>query len=85
MQLWKAVRQNGVFDEIEDFARRIKELGEHHSLSILGKFGNDLLTHVACFDIDRIEASLDDYPHVIERLKNYKDFTEEKDEENDHE
>ncbi len=69
MPLWESIRQNGVFDEIEDFARQIAKFGENYSLTILEQFGNDLVTHVGNFDIDQIEANLDTYPQLIEHLR----------------
>ncbi len=75
MHTWESAWQHGVFDEIEDFACQIKEFGGKYSLHSLEQFGSDVLTHVRNFDIDQIEARLDAYPQLIERLKNYKDFT----------
>ncbi len=69
MPSWESARQHGVFDEIEDFARQIKALGEKYSLTILEQFGSELLTYVGNFDIDQIEVRLDTYPKLIERLK----------------
>ncbi len=69
MPSWKSARRHGVFEEIEDFARQNKKFGETSSLNILEKFGSALLTHVRNFDIEQIEASLDAYPQLIERLK----------------
>ncbi len=69
MQSYESVRQYQAFGDFEDFARQIKKLGEKYSLIILEKFGSMLLTHVGNFDIEQIEASLDAYPQLIERLK----------------
>ncbi|MCP4406143.1 MAG: response regulator [bacterium] len=77
MQLWKIVRQHGAFNEIEDFARQITAFGEKYSLTLFEQFGSDVLTHVRNFDIDQIEASLDTYPQLIERLKNYNELRNE--------
>ncbi len=74
MDSWEAARQHDVFDEIEDFARQIKALGETYALTLLEKFGSDLLVYVRSFDIDQIEASLDVYPQLIERLKRYDSY-----------
>ncbi len=69
MHSWESARQHNTFVEIEDFARQIKTLGETYSLNILEKFGSDLVTHVGSFDIEQIEASLNAYPQLIERLR----------------
>ncbi|MCP4404074.1 MAG: response regulator, partial [bacterium] len=67
--VWEAVRQHGMFDEIEDFARQLKEFGKRYAVDMLEEFSHNVLTHVGNFDIDRIEASLGAYPQLIERLK----------------
>ncbi len=69
MQAWKSARQHGAFDEIEDFARQIKAFGKRCALNVLETFGSNLLTHVDNFDIDPVEAGLEAYPQLIERLK----------------
>ncbi|MDM8553641.1 ATP-binding protein [Desulfococcaceae bacterium HSG7] len=69
MQSYESALRYQAFDDFEDFARKIKELGEKHSLTILEKFGGDLLTHIDNFDIDQIETSLYTYPQIIEHLK----------------
>ncbi len=81
MRFWESVRQHNTFDEIEDFARQMKEFGETYSLHIVEQFGTNVLAHVRNFDIDKIEASLDAYLQLIEGLKTYKDFTKEHEEE----
>ncbi|MCP4399435.1 MAG: response regulator [bacterium] len=67
--VWEAVRQHNVFDEIEDFANQLKKFGERYAVDMFEKFGSDLLASARNFDIDRIEAHLDRYSQLVERLR----------------
>lgn len=69
MKTWEAVRQNEIFDEIEEFADRIKSFGETHTLDMLIEFGGTLMSHARNFDIDGIGSCLEAYPRVVERLR----------------
>jgi PAS domain S-box-containing protein len=73
MQAWITIRRTQTFDDIARFAIRIREFGESHSLTILAKFGSDLLVHVENFDIDNIDAILDAYPELLQKIKMFKD------------
>ncbi len=68
-ELWRIAREKGAFDDIEHFGELIKAFGQKYSLEILVKFGNDLITHVSCFDIEQIDAALDLYPKLTEKIK----------------
>jgi len=72
MQAWETIRRTQTFDDMEKFALQIREFGESHSLAILVKFGSDLLVHVENFDIDYIEAALNAYPELIQKIKAFK-------------
>ena len=69
MQAWETIRRTQTFDDMAKFALQIREFGESHSLAILVKFGRDLLVHVENFDIDYIEAALNAYPELIQKIK----------------
>ncbi len=71
MQEWETIRSTQTFDDMAQFAFRIREFGESNSIVILVKFGSDLLVYVENFDIDKIDATLDAYPELIQKLKAY--------------
>jgi signal transduction histidine kinase/DNA-binding NarL/FixJ family response regulator len=69
MDSWQIAHQKGLFDDIANFGRQIKRLGDIYSLKILQEFGDDLTLHVSSFDIERMCATLDAYPEIIEQIK----------------
>ncbi len=69
MYSWHIAHQKGLFDDIADFGRQIKRLGDVYSLNILREFGDDLILHVSSFDIERMCSTLDAYPELIEKIK----------------
>ncbi|MFZ0611169.1 MAG: ATP-binding protein [Desulfobacterales bacterium] len=71
MQRWTATRQNLFFDEIDDFARRVSDLGDLHSLAILSRYGADLSAHVKAFDVEQVNSALIRYPQIVTQLKSF--------------
>ncbi len=69
MQRWTAARQNLFFDEIDDFARRLSDLGDEHSLAILSRYGTDLSAHVKAFDVEQVNTELRLFPQIVAKLK----------------
>ncbi len=69
MPVWKSAHRRQRIPDIESFARRLKDLGEAHRLSILSEFAENLLFHVGGFDIDRIMATMSAYPDLVEQIK----------------
>jgi len=72
MQTWETIRRTQTFDDMAKFALRIREFGESHSLAILAKYGSNLLVYVENFDIDNIDAALNAYPELIQKIKMFK-------------
>ncbi len=70
-QICESAKTSGYFDDIEDFANKIKCFGEQHSLEILISLGKELLLRVSNLDIDKIEAALNSYPALVEKIKSY--------------
>ncbi|MCP4344836.1 MAG: response regulator [Desulfobacterales bacterium] len=69
MVLWKSASETGFFDNIEEFARQIKEFGEECLLEILQQYGNDLSIQVSSFDIENINVMLDSYPGLVKKIR----------------
>ncbi|MGA1791920.1 MAG: ATP-binding protein [bacterium] len=67
--LWEKACQNGLFDDIETFGRKIKGMGDRYSLKILQGFGDDLIQHVSSFDVEKMGITLDSYPELIKKIK----------------
>ncbi len=69
MKSWNTARQNGLFDNIENFGRQIKKIGDQYSIKNLQKFGDDLILYVNNFDVENMNTILDFYPELIARIK----------------
>ncbi|RJQ65681.1 MAG: response regulator [Desulfobacteraceae bacterium] len=71
MQMWISTKQNLFFEEIDEFAHLMSELGERYGLAILKKYGADLGAHVKNFDVEHMNSVLNAYPQIIEQIKSF--------------
>jgi signal transduction histidine kinase/CheY-like chemotaxis protein len=79
MQIWLSTKKHLFFDDIDQFARQIRELGEKHSLIVMKRYGEDLSNHVQNFDVENMNLVLNAYPQLIEKIKSlYHQAIEEK-------
>lgn len=69
MMDWQSVKQRQNISDIETFAAGIADLGSRHSLECLKSFGEDLLFHARGFDIDKILATLENYPRLVREFQ----------------
>jgi signal transduction histidine kinase/ligand-binding sensor domain-containing protein/CheY-like chemotaxis protein len=56
-------------DEIEDFSREIKELGNQYGLNMLENWGECLSKDVRCFNMQKITKTLEHFPELIKEIK----------------
>ncbi len=68
-QEWTKARKNQIFDEIGDFAQRISALGEENGVMTVKKYGDDLSAQVESFDVEKMNATIDSYPQLVEKIK----------------
>jgi PAS domain S-box-containing protein len=66
---WEAARQKQHIPDIESFAAHVRELGMQNSLDCLSRYGEELLFHVDGFDIDKITATLENYPGLVNDIQ----------------
>jgi CheY-like chemotaxis protein len=71
--LWKTARKSGFFNEVMDFGKHIRSLGEENQLPLLTEFGDELINHANNFDIEKMNASLGAFPRLIEEIKHFSD------------
>jgi two-component system sensor histidine kinase EvgS len=71
MGLWTQVRKNLFFEDIGDFAGKIKDLGEQFDLNILKTYGDTLGAHVEHFDVEQMNTALDAFPRMTETIKSW--------------
>jgi len=57
-----------VIDEIADFARQLKNMGEEYKIPFVTAYGNKLHEHTQNFNIRETEKLLADFPSLVERL-----------------
>ncbi len=69
MSEWEAARQRQHIPDIESFAARIHGLGVQTSIGCLSRYGEELLFHVDGFDIDKIAATLENYPLLVAEIE----------------
>ena len=70
MLRWKAVRRRRRITDIEDFAHRIKALGDRFDLKYISTYAENLLLHTANFDVENIHKTLDVYPEFVAAVEN---------------
>ncbi len=69
MSEWQTAKQRQHMPDIESFAARIRDLGGHSSIGCLIRYGEELLFHVDGFDIDKITATLENYPALVAEVE----------------
>jgi signal transduction histidine kinase len=67
--LWEKARSNGFFEDIGTFAKAMQDAGDAYRIEILRQFGRSLDLQVSSFDIEKINMTMDTYPHLVERIK----------------
>ena len=65
---WPELRQTLELGPMEEFATRLKDLGEAYGAVSLRRYGQQLLEQALEFDLDRLPKSLETFPQIIEEL-----------------
>ncbi|MBN1828421.1 MAG: response regulator [Deltaproteobacteria bacterium] len=66
---WELANRRRRMRDIEEFARRVRDIGDSQAVALLHDYGAKLLFYAAGFDIDNIRSMLDYYPRLINALK----------------
>jgi hypothetical protein len=66
---WENVRRSGSFDEIESFARTLRELGLQYEAERITEFADLLLWHLGNFNIEHINSTLAAFPEMVQGLQ----------------
>ena len=69
LPIWKTFESQQPIDEVEDFARKIREIGQEHSCESIISYGNLLVRAINNFDIDAMLKNLNDFPKLISTFK----------------
>lgn len=68
-EAWENVRRSGSFDEIETFARTLRELGLQYESERITEFADLLLWHLGNFNIEHINSTLAAFPEMLQGLQ----------------
>ena len=66
---WKKTKEQCFFNEIEDFARVIIQLGQEFNLAILEKWGKKLQDQAQSFDMELLPQNIEKYTIILELIK----------------
>jgi signal transduction histidine kinase/CheY-like chemotaxis protein len=69
MQMWKQAKRNQFFDEIGEFAHRLRVLGSECKIIMLKTYGDELAAHVESFDVENMNAALNSYPAMVAAIQ----------------
>ena len=66
---WGIINDTFIIDEIEDFSKKIKELGSEYRADILTRCGDKLLKETLSFNLVNARKTLAEFPALVERIK----------------
>ena len=62
---WKKVQKSFIINEIEEFATKVKGLGEKYYLNVLTNWGDNLLKQAKSFDMKNLPDTLNYFPDLV--------------------
>ncbi len=68
MDKWNRVHKSFFVDEIEDFAKEVRELGEEYNFDVFSDWSNRLFKQVASFDMEKLPGTLGYYPELVKEI-----------------
>ncbi|MBT4612866.1 MAG: response regulator, partial [Gemmatimonadetes bacterium] len=66
---WADISETLSINDVEVFGDQIRELGDQHGATSLTQWGQSLSGHASMFDLDKMVATLRQYPDLIEQLR----------------
>ena len=66
---WKLVIKSNQFQQIRNFGKKIKKLGNQNQYNYLENYGEKLVLYVDTFDVAKIQSSLKRYPEIVKHVK----------------
>ncbi len=69
--VWEKLSDKLIFDEIEDFADRIKKLAGEYKLTTMENWADSLRSQADIFDVDAIPDTLQRFPEIVKDYKKY--------------
>ncbi|MFT5366046.1 MAG: signal transduction histidine kinase/DNA-binding response OmpR family regulator [Candidatus Latescibacterota bacterium] len=68
--IWEEVCETLSINDIEDFGKRIQEMGQKYEYAALSVWSEKLTEQASQFDLDNLSETLTEYPRFIEQLQN---------------
>ncbi|MBF0102480.1 MAG: response regulator [Desulfobacterales bacterium] len=69
MQSWSLMKEMFIMDEVEQFAKRIQDIGDRYKLKILINWGEELYQQVKNFDMEKLPQTFEYYPELVHKIK----------------
>jgi two-component system sensor histidine kinase EvgS len=69
METWESIRSSFVFDEIDAFGKRVRDVGETFGLQPLVLWGQDLKDQASRFDMASLPGTLSRFPELVDFLR----------------
>jgi hypothetical protein len=66
---WQEIHRHLFLDEIEDWAAKIKTLGEKYDYPPLLCWCNRLLSHIEAFDMGKLPVTLQTFPGILNTIE----------------
>ena len=68
---WSMFKTKQPMNEVQGFGIQLKELGDKCNVSLVSKYGDQLLKSINNFDIENMQKILKDFPKIIDKLKSF--------------
>ncbi|MCP4154687.1 MAG: hypothetical protein GY757_43590, partial [bacterium] len=65
---WHKANKTFMLDEIEEFAKQMRELGTEYGITILSGWGERLLKEKLHFDMEKVAETMDSFPDLVKEV-----------------
>ncbi|MCP4132777.1 MAG: response regulator [bacterium] len=69
MEKLERIEKTLIIDEIKDFARQVREIGEKHKLDCLVTWGKDLFAQANNFNVENLPGTIAFFPELIKEVE----------------
>ncbi|MBF0286474.1 MAG: response regulator [SAR324 cluster bacterium] len=66
---WQKITEIITIGDVEDFAKKVRRLGEEYHYKTLEHWGNLLLAQTSMFDMEALSSSLQKFPAIVKSMK----------------
>ncbi len=66
---WNLIKRTLMPDEVQAFAKEVRELGETHHLPILVQWGNRLFKEIKGFEMRKVGQTIQSFPELVEAVR----------------